>query len=121
MHSMLYGMVNHLTRGGTSSLSRWSGYGRRVLGCVESIGRAVKNGRPAFSMMDLVHKNPRKLENFIHGMHPGAVLAAKLLMEHIDISQVGHMLDLGGGACTIPQIQNVVSRKSIPLWFTVDA
>ena len=94
------GVADYLTRQGAYSLSRWIDLSEDLWSAWNQLEAMVKTGRPAFSLMDLVHKNPRKLEDFIHGMHPRAVVAAKLLMDRIDFSKVNFLLDLGGGPGT---------------------
>jgi len=90
----------YLTRQGDYSLTRWIDLSEDLWGAWTQLDQLVKKGQSSLSIMDLVHKNPRKLEDFVHGMHPRAVAAARLLEERIDFHGVKYLLDVGGGPGT---------------------
>lgn len=94
------GMVDYLTYRGAYSMTRWIDLSDDLWEAWNQLEGLVKTGKPAFSILDLVHKNPRKLEDFVHAMHPRAVIGAKLLMDRVDLHGVRSMLDLGGGPGT---------------------
>jgi SAM-dependent methyltransferase len=99
-YSLSTGMADTLTRQGANSLTRWIDLSEDLWSAWNQLEGWVRTGHPAFSIMELVHKNPRKLEDFIHGMHPRALAAAKFLMDRVDFGRFGLMLDLGGGPGT---------------------
>jgi len=100
LFSLPDGIADYLTRQGGYSLTRWIDLSEDLWGAWNQLEEMVKSGRPSFSIMDLVHKNPRKLDDFVHGMHPRAVGAARLLAERIDMRGVKSLLDVGGGPGT---------------------